>query len=49
MRNKVTCAERYKRDMETELSVLDPDTQPMVPPSDRSIFTIEEEAGESKA
>jgi hypothetical protein len=47
MRNKVTCAERYRRDMETELSVLDPDTQPMV--DDRTIFTIEEEQENSKA
>lgn len=50
MRNKVTCAERYRRDMESELTALDADTQPMVPVSDRSIFSIDEESAEdSKA
>lgn len=50
MRNKVTCPDRYKRDVEMELAVLDPDTQPMVPESDKSMFSIEEESGEqSKA
>lgn len=51
MRNKVACWERYKRDMESELSVLDPDIQPMMDQdSDKSIFTIEEESAEgSKA
>lgn len=43
MRNKVTCSERYKRDMDLEASSLSADTQPMVPVSDKSIFTIEEE------
>lgn len=50
MRNKVTSPDRYKRDVEMELAVLDPDTQPMVPESDKSMFSIEEESGEqSKA
>jgi len=43
MRNKVTCSERYKRDMEAELSELNPDSEPMVPQSDREIFSIDEE------
>ena len=43
MRNKVTCLERYKRDMEAELSKLNPDSEPMVPQSDREIFSIDEE------
>lgn len=46
MRNKVTCEERYRRDMESELSVLNPDTVPMVPESDKSIFAIDEEPPE---
>ena len=44
MRNKVTCAERYRRDLETELSVLNPDSEMMiVPNSNRSLFSIDEE------
>jgi len=46
MKNKVMCAERYKRDLETELTVFDNDTSPMVPPNDRSVFTIDEESGD---
>jgi hypothetical protein len=53
MRNKVTCQERYKRDMESEAAAHDSDTQLMVPLSERSLFSIEEEApdepGASKA
>lgn len=49
MRNKVTCMERYKRDVELELDVLSPDTVPMVQPSDRSMFSIEEEQVETGA
>ncbi len=47
MRNKIMCVERYKRDLETELTVFDNDTSPMVPSSaanDRSVFTIDEES-----
>jgi hypothetical protein len=35
--------EKYKRDLDVELSVLDPDTVPMVPASDKTMFSIEEE------
>ena len=50
MRNKVMCAERYKRDVEMELTVFNADTVPMVPQDDRSIFSIEEETlDDSKA
>jgi len=43
MRNKITCEERYKRDMETELNVVNLDTIPMVPESDKQMFSIDEE------
>jgi len=46
MKNKVMCVERYKRDLETELTVFDNDTSPMVSSTDRSVFTIDEESGE---
>lgn len=46
MKNKVMCAERYRRDLETELTVFDNDTSPMVHPDDRSVFTIDEESGD---
>ena len=49
MKNKVMCSERYKRDLETELTVFDTDTSPMVPCSDRSVFTIEEETTENRS
>jgi len=48
MRNKVTCVEKYRRDLEVELSVLNPDTVPMVPMSDKSMFSIDEEGDESE-
>lgn len=46
MKNKVMCVERYKRDLETELTVFDNDTSPMVSSNDHSVFTIDEESGE---
>jgi hypothetical protein len=49
MRNKIMCAERYKRDLETELTVFDNDTSPMVLSSDRSVFTIDEESVETES
>jgi hypothetical protein len=49
MRNKVTCQERYKRDMETELSVFNPDTVPMVHEDGKGMFTIDEDACEQDA
>lgn len=47
MRNKVTCPERYKRDVEMEEASMDTDMQPMVPHSDKEMFTIEEEQAEA--
>lgn len=47
MRNKVMCVERYRRDLDTELSVFNTDTTPMVAPTDRSVFTIDEEPEEN--
>ena len=49
MKNKVMCAERYRRDLETELTVFDNDTSPMVHPDDRSVFTIDEESGDNNS
>lgn len=45
MRNKVTCEERYRRDLDVELSVLshNPDVEPMVEARDKGMFVIEEE------
>jgi len=51
MRNKITCIKRYKRDLEMELSVLNPesDEEPIISHGERSMFSIEEEPGETKA
>lgn len=51
MRNKITCLKRYKRDLEVELSVLNPesDEEPIMSHGERSMFSIEEEPGETKA
>lgn len=49
MRNKVTCSERYKRDLEAELSVLDPDAEPMVSNLERGLFSIDEEPGDDRS
>jgi hypothetical protein len=48
MRNKVTCEERYRRDLDVELSVLsqNPDVEPMVEMRDKGMFVIEEEPHE---
>ena len=48
MRNKVTCEERYRRDLDVELSVLshNPDVEPMVEVRDKGMFVIEEEPHE---
>lgn len=48
MRNKVTCEERYRRDLDVELSVLtqNSDAEPMVDLRDKGMFVIEEEPHE---
>ena len=45
MRNKVTCSERYQKDIETELSELNPMHDRDNESQDRSLFSIEEESG----
>ena len=50
MKNKVTCPEKYRREMDIELGDIHLDSEPMVPPDSvtRDIFTIEEESETSK-
>jgi len=47
MQDKVTCCDRYKRDLESELSVLNPgsSSENLGADSDRAIFSIEELQG----
>lgn len=47
MRNKVTCVERYKRDMEMEATSVSLDLVPMVEEHNKSLFSIEEQQNEN--